>query len=249
VVAGRAARAYLQDDIRAAMSATAPALMAAAAGVGFGHAVMPDHWAPLAIVGRTQRYPLRRIARLSGLAGVAHVLVSVLLGALIIAVGLQFRSIVEDAQGFIVGGVLIATGVAFGIAELTGRGHGHPHAHPRGHARPHTHVHPHSHAHPPAHTQERRGGVASVIVPFGAAASPDLTILPVFLAASAAGAGTAIGSLLAFALVTVATIVALTLLAAAGGSRLRLQCLDRRGNSLAAATLIVVGALVAIGAV
>jgi nickel/cobalt transporter (NicO) family protein len=55
------------------------------------------------------------------------------------------------------------------------------------------------------------------MVPFGAAASPDLTILPVFLAVTAAGAGTAIGSLLSFAPVTIATVVALTLLATAGG--------------------------------
>ena len=34
------------------MSAT-PALLAAAAGVGFGHAILPDHWVPLAVVGRT----------------------------------------------------------------------------------------------------------------------------------------------------------------------------------------------------
>ena len=35
------------------MSATTPALLAAAAGVGFGHAVLPDHWVPLAVLGRT----------------------------------------------------------------------------------------------------------------------------------------------------------------------------------------------------
>lgn len=74
------------------MSATTPALLAAAAGVGFGHAVLPDHWLPLAVLGRTQNYPLRRVARLSGLAGIAHVLVSLLLGGVLIGVGLQFRS-------------------------------------------------------------------------------------------------------------------------------------------------------------
>ena len=84
------------------MTAT-PALLAAAAGVGFGHAVLPDHWVPLAVVGRTQRYPLSKVARLSGLAGVAHVLVSIVLGAAIIAVGLQFRSTVEHAQNVVVG--------------------------------------------------------------------------------------------------------------------------------------------------
>ena len=66
------------------MSADGPALLAAAAGVGFGHAVLPDHWVPLAVLGRTRRYPLSRVARLSGLAGVAHVLVSIALGAVII---------------------------------------------------------------------------------------------------------------------------------------------------------------------
>ncbi len=30
------------------MSATTPALLAAAAGVGFGHAILPDHWATTA---------------------------------------------------------------------------------------------------------------------------------------------------------------------------------------------------------
>src|ERR1700693_3270537 len=92
----------------------APALLAAAAGVGLGHAVLPDHWVPLAVVGRTQRYPLTKVARLSLLAGVAHVLVSLMLGAIIIAVGLQFRSTIESAQSTIIGVVLILTAVGFG---------------------------------------------------------------------------------------------------------------------------------------
>src|SRR5437764_484504 len=80
------------------MSATAPALLAASAGVGFGHAILPDHWVPLAVVGRTRHYPLLEIARRSSLAGLAHVLLSIVLGAVIIAVGLQFRSDVQKAQ-------------------------------------------------------------------------------------------------------------------------------------------------------
>jgi hypothetical protein len=102
------------------VSAT-PALIAA--GVGFGHAVLPDHWVPLAVLGRTRRYPIARVARLSSLAGVAHVLVSLVLGALVIVIGLQFRSSLEQAQSTIVGSLLIATGVVFLIAELTGHGH------------------------------------------------------------------------------------------------------------------------------
>ena len=62
------------------------------------------------MLGRTRRYPLSRVARLSGLAGVAHVLVSIGLGAVIIVVGLQFRSSIDSAKDAIVGGLLLATG-------------------------------------------------------------------------------------------------------------------------------------------
>jgi hypothetical protein len=228
------------------MSATF-ALLAAAAGVGFGHAILPDHWVPLAVLGRTRRYPLARVARLSGLAGIAHVLVSIVLGAVIIAVGLQFRSSVQRAQDTIIGAILILTGLAFAALELTGRGHGHPHDE-AGHRHAHAQGGLRAHAHAPHESSVGRPGrlhgLAAVMVPFGAAASPDLTILPVFLAATTVGAGAAIGSLIVFAAVTIATIVALTLLACFGGYQVRGRWLERWGNSFTALTLVVIGALV-----
>ena len=222
------------------MSANSPALLAAAAGVGFGHAVLPDHWLPLAVLGRTRRYPPGRVARLSGVAGVAHVLVSIALGAVIIVVGLQFRSSVESAKDAVVGGVLLATGVAFIVLELSGRGHSHVHPHPDHH----------EHNHDPEHSDEGRiRGLASVMVPFGAAASPDLTILPVFLAATAAGVATAVGSVVIFAAVTAGTIVGLTLVATLRGYQIRGQWLERWGNAFTALVLVVIGALVLAGVI
>ena len=240
------------------MSAT-PALLAASAAVGFGHAILPDHWVPLAVVGRTRHYPLSRVARLSGIAGLAHVLVSVLLGGLIIAIGLQFRSTVEHAQNAIVGGLLLATGIGFVVLELTGRGHAHDHDHaddPDGDD-PHrdgahadgAHEHGGGRLTATVPAAARLRGAASIMVPFGAAASPDLTILPVFLAATTAGVGTALGSLVAFAAVTIATIVGLTLIATAGSYQVSGRRLDRWGNTISAATLIVIGALLATGTV
>jgi nickel/cobalt exporter len=216
-----------------------PALLAAAAGVGFGHAILPDHWVPLAVLGRTRRYPLSRVARLSGLAGAAHVLVSIVLGGLIIVVGLQFRAAVQSAEATIVGAILIATGLSFVILELTGRGHHHDHDDAD-----------HGHTHTDG-SGELRGsrlrGVAAVMVPFGATASPDLTILPVFLAAATVGVATAIGALVIFAGVTIGTIVGLTLVAARGGYEIRAQWLERWGNVLTALVLIVIGLLVLLG--
>ncbi len=248
------------------MSAASPALLAAAAGVGFGHAILPDHWVPLAVLGRTRRYPLSRIARLSGLAGIAHVLVSIVLGAVIIAVGLQFRSTVQHAQDTIIGCILIATGIGFLVLEATGHGHHHDHDdHHHDHDDPHhdrddLHHHDHDdggdvrddhdhpgHQHGPDRPGPRLSGLAAVMVPFGAAASPDLTILPVFLAATTAGVATAVGSLAIFAAVTIGTIVGLTLAAARGGYQIQGEWLERWGNIFTAAVLTAIGLLVLFG--
>lgn len=257
------------------------AILAASVGVGLGHAILPDHWVPLAVLGRTRRYPLSKVARLSGLAGVAHVLVSIVLGAVVIAVGLQFRSSVQSAQDTIVGGLLLLTGVGFIAVELLGWGHHHG---PGGHTHaPGDHSHDHhddeheahrpdhdqhggtsgSHGHPleqdtHGHHAHERGVAASargwrragaVMIPFGAAASPDLTILPVFLAAAAAGVATAVTSVVLFAAATIGTIITLTVLAVVGGYQLQGEWLERWGNSITATVLVIIGALVLFGVI
>ena len=232
-------------------------LMAGAAAVGVVHSVLPDHWVPLAVVARTERWSLRRVGRVSALAAGGHVLTSIVLGGVIALVGLQFQKQIETQQGHIVGGVLIITGIGFLVWGLTG--HGHPHDHGSGaehephdrheehdsqhrqehdderagegghhghgsttheeqehdhmhtgvvvatavHAHEHTHSgkkHSHRHHHE-AFVQARTelilthasrgtlvGHLAAVAVPFGVAASPDLSFLPLGLAASAYGA-------------------------------------------------------------
>lgn len=228
---------------------SATALVLAAAGVGFGHAALPDHWAPLALIGRTRREPLGRTVRRSLVAAGTHVLLSLLLGAVLIAVGLRLRATVVHDEGLVVGGLLLATGLVFLVLDLRGHGHGHPHPHPHPHPHDHDHGHDHDHDHgrDHVHSEGRLRATAAVAVPFGAAASPDLTILPVFLAASAYGGAVAVGSLLVFALATIGTIVGLTVAASLGAARLAAPWLERRANLLTAATLLVLGAAVATG--
>lgn len=242
-------------------------LLIASAGVGFGHAIMPDHWAPMAVLARAQRTPLRRVLRQSSLAAVTHVVLSLLLGAVLILVGLRFRATVERHEDLIVGGILLATGAVFAVLELLGRGHqhgdGHEHHshehHDKGHERHdhdrHNHSHEHqshehgAHDHADAHTARSSRDLLALIVPFGAAASPDLTILPVFLAAGALGGGAAAGSLAVFAVVTIATIVGMTSLTVLGGRLLTGPRIDRGANILTAGTLLLIGGLVAAGVI
>lgn len=223
------------------MTSTLP-LLAAAAGVGFGHAVLPDHWVPLAVIARTERHPLRRVMRLSAMAGVAHVLLSLILGAVIITVGLRFSGTVQHHANLVVGCLLLATGAVFLALEFLGRGHHHSsqgHTHDHG---PHTHTHTHE-------TPNRNRRLLAFAVPFGAAASPDLTILPVFLAAGTVGRAASIGSLAVFSLVTLGTMVTLTMIATVGGYRLRAPWIDKGANVITATMLLAIGTLVASGTV
>jgi ABC-type nickel/cobalt efflux system permease component RcnA len=262
------------------MTSALPVLLLASAGVGFGHAVLPDHWVPLAVVARTRKYSLRRVVRQALAASAAHVVISLVLGAVLITVGLQFRGLIQSRQGIVVGGVLVLTGVALLVLELVGRVHGHPHPHshaderaPRDHDHEHDHDHDHEgehyqgHEHAPhglvsyghshdhgrasaehSHAPRRdRGALLALVVPFGAAASPDITALPVFLAASALGFGAAVGSLLVFALATIATITGLTLVSTLGARLFTAPWIDRGANLLTAVVLLVIGGFVASG--
>jgi nickel/cobalt transporter (NicO) family protein len=218
------------------VAATVP-ILAAAGGIGLAHSVLPDHWLPMAVAARARRDPLSRVARLSLLAGAAHVAVSVVLGGVIIAVGLSLRSVIESRTNLIVGAVLVLTGLAFLLAEATG--HTHHHEDDHHHADHDDHYHGIGEGHRPT----PRG--LALLIPFGAAASPDLTILPVFLAAATLGPGAAIGSLIVFTIVTVSTFVGLTTLAVAGSYQLTSRWLDRYANTMTAVALIAVGALIA----
>lgn len=226
-----------------------PLLLIAAGTVGFLHSILPDHWVPLAVVGRTQRWSIARVARVSLLASVGHVLTSIIIAGIIALVGLQFRHTVETQQGHIVGIVLVLTGIGFLVWGLTGHGHDH-HDHDHDH---HDHEHAEHLDHEHMHGAETvQGGTlarrfAAIAGPFGAAASPDLTILPVALAASAVGIGTVVGCLISFTLVTLATFVTLTVAATLAGYQIKGEWLEEHGNLLTAVVLIGIGIAVYVG--
>ncbi len=230
-------------------STSVPLLLGAAAVVAILHSILPDHWVPLAVVGRTQRWSLFRVARVSALASAGHVVASVVLAGIIAAIGLQFQRQLETQQGHIVGAVLILTGVGFLIWGLTSHSHDHDHGHSHDHETAHAHEESHTqtgHAAPPRQqTLARR--LAAIAVPFGVAASPDLTILPVALAASAVGRGAVVGVIVVFALLTMATFIGLTVLATLAGYQIKGEWLERHANTITAVVLIAIGVVAYIG--
>lgn len=265
-------------------SASLILLVGAAGLVAVVHSVLPDHWVPLAVVARGQRWSLWRVGGISGLAAGGHVLASLILAGAIALVGLRFQREIESQQGHIIGVILVLTGLGFLTWGLTGHGHAHGHEHAEngadheehghGHAHAptmaiagdHEHQHVHAaliHSHPHSHDAyvENRAEViahrsqqqtlaarlAMIAVPFGVAASPDLTIMPVALAASAYGARAVALVLAVFALITMATFVGLTVVATAVGYQFKGEWLERNANTITSLVLIVIGVVAFVG--
>jgi nickel/cobalt exporter len=236
-----------------------PLLLVAAGSVGFLHSILPDHWVPLAVVARTQRWSLLRVARISLLASVGHVLTSIILAGIIALVGLQFRSTFESEQARIVGTILVLTGIAFLLWGILGQDHHHE---DRAHeliagsapVTPH-HDHDEQHDHSPTHSHDARTPdsatrrLAAIVVPFGAAASPDLTVLPVALAAAAISLAAVGGVLLVFSLATLVTFVVLTVTATVAGYQVKGEWLEEHGNAIAGVVLTLIGIAVFTGLV
>lgn len=159
------------------MTATSvPLLLAAAAGVGIAHSILPDHWVPLAVVARSNRWSLGRTAKVSFLASLGHVAVSLVLGVILAAAGLALRKTIVAEEGQIVGGVLVLTGLGFLIWALLTRGHGHSHVHGHGH----THLHLHDHS-APAHDHEEAASAVGVGAAIGTLVTFALATLCTFV--------------------------------------------------------------------
>lgn len=227
-------------------------LLGAAAVVAIFHSILPDHWVPLAVVARTQRWSIAHVVRVTFFASIGHVITSLILAGILALIGLQFQKEIDTQQGHIVGAVLILTGVIFLIWGWVGAGP-HQHNHNKGHTHDHSvsHTHDHDHPHEHQHNDRKEQSVikrlAAIAVPFGVAASPDLTILPVVLAASAVGTAAVLSVLSVFALFTIGTFIGLTVLATLAGYQIKGDWLEKNANTITCLVLIAIGFVAYVG--
>lgn len=229
-------------------------LLFTVAAVGVLHTLVPDHWAPIAVLARGQGWSRERTARAAALAGFGHVTSTLLLGILVWAVGaavaVHYSNLVNRAAAF----ALIAFGAWFALSawrEMRAGhheerlGHAHPHRHPDGTQ----HVHWHEHAEPDwhvadgvavlhEHTHAISGRTALLLI---LGSSPMIEGLPAFFAAATYGAALLIAMALIFALSTIVTYVVISTLAITQLERLSLGPLERYGEVLSGTLVAIVG--------
>ncbi len=130
-------------------------LLGTAASIGFVHTLIGvDHSLPFIVIGKAQRWTYRKVLLITTLCGVGHVLSSVLLGFVGIALGVAVERLewIEGGRGELSAWLLIGFGIAYAswafYRYLRSRPHAHSHFHEDSQAHAHEHGHTNEHLHP-----------------------------------------------------------------------------------------------------
>jgi len=193
----------------------------------FLHAALPTHWLPFVLVGRAQRWRTGRILGAVTLAGLAHIVSTALIGALIVAAGLALDQWIGGLLPHLSAAMLFLFGT-FYLARATLR-------------RPATAGGPEVEPVEPAVSD--RAALLGLIVMM--AVSPGEVLLPIYLSSAAEGIAALALLTLTFAAGTVLGMAVFTGLASAGASILRLERWARYEGAVLGVALIALGLLVA----
>lgn len=158
-------------------------LCATAASVGFLHTIFgPDHYVPFVAMARIGRWSLVRTVVITLACGVGHVLSSVVLGVVGIAVGVAVLGLetIEATRGSIAAWLLLAFGLALLVWGLhrayRNKPHTHLHAHADGDVHEHEHTHANEHTH--VHAAPKAPGGLSPRAPAGLSPPPPADASP-----------------------------------------------------------------------
>lgn len=224
--------------------------------VGGLHTLLgPDHYVPFVAMSRAGGWTTRKTLVVTVLCGLGHVLSSVLLGSVGIALGLAVNRLegIEAARGGIAGWLLIGFGIvylAWGLVYgLRGRSHSHPHVHADGtmHTHPHSHDTAHLHPHAPASTT-RLGTMTPWILFTIFFFGPCEPLIPLLMyPAAEASLGGVVVVTLVFSLATLATMVAMVGLLVSGVRLVKFPFLERFNHAFAGGLILACGAAIKLG--
>ncbi|MHC4504328.1 MAG: sulfite exporter TauE/SafE family protein [Planctomycetota bacterium] len=223
-----------------------------AALVGFGHTLLgPDHYVPFIVLSKARGWSTGKTAAITALCGAGHVLSSVALGGIGIAVGAAVFKLegAESARGEIAAWLLFSFGLAYTVwgVHRAIRNRAHTHVHPHGGTDSHGHEHEHSHdgEHAHVHASESAGvtpWILFLVFVFG----PCEPLIPVLMyPAATTGSWTQVASVaLVFSAATIGTMLCVAMAGRVGMSWVPLKKLARYSHALAGAAILACGAAV-----
>ena len=219
-------------------------LAGTAATIGFVHTLLgPDHYLPFIVLSKARQWSRRKTAFITFLCGLGHVLSSIVLGFIGIALGIAVFSLekIETFRGEIAAWMLIAFGFTYFVwglhRALRGRRHTHIHLHQDGEAHEHDHNHLGGHTHVTDYRKLTPWVLFTIFV-FG----PCEPLIPLIMYPAARHSVPGVVAVaLIFGLVTISTMMAVVMTSHFGLEKLPMQKLERYSHALAGFAIFASG--------
>jgi nickel/cobalt transporter (NicO) family protein len=216
---------------------TREVLLGTAASVALLHTLIGvDHYLPFVVLGRARNWSMRKVAGLTALCGLGHVIGSILLGVIGIGLGTAVGELeaVESVRGELAAWGLIAFGLAYTTWSVVRLRRGKTHSHAHVHADGSTHDHEHGHEKEHLHAHNAGGSISfwSLFIVF--ALGPCEPLIPVLMAPAFAHDWWLVAEVTGlFAAVTIGCMVTMAVLGAKGLSFARFDGVERYTGVLA----------------
>ena len=221
-------------------------LAVTAASIGIIHTLTgPDHYLPFIVLSRARKWSRSRTLVVTGLCGVGHVLGSVILGVLGIALGLAVGQVeaLEGVRGDMAAWLLISFGLVYLVWGLRKVNRDRMHVHAHRHLDGTLHTHDHSHHHEHSHPHEDGGGKLTpwalfIIFVLG----PCEPLIPILMYPAARhNIGGLVLVTTIFAAATIGTMLAIVMIAVRGGRLLPMHWMERYTHPLAGLAILCSG--------
>jgi len=215
--------------------------------LGFFHTLIgPDHYLPFIAMAKARHWPLKKTLLIAFFSGLGHVLSSVVLGFLGLALGIAVSKLelAESWRGNAAAWLFIGFGFAYLVWGLHRAIKNKPHRHLHFHADGETHEHLHQHESDHVHVHERKEKanitpwVLFTIFVFG----PCEPLIPLVMYPAARHSILGVVVLAsAFAIATIATMLTIIALSSWGLRLVKLGPLERYAHALAGAAILISG--------
>lgn len=221
-------------------------LSVTAISIGFIHTILgPDHYLPFIVLSQAKKWSVKKTMLITFLCGIGHVMSSVILGLIGIAIGISVTKLVsvESFRGNIAAWLFIAFGLVYMIISVRNlvkkRKHSHSHFHLDGEKHYHDHDHYDEHTH--IHHDEvvnTTPWILFLIFVFG----PCEPLIPLVMYPAAENniSGAVLVSIL-FSVVTITTMMSIVMAFKLGLNKINLKPVEKYSHLIAGAMIFFSG--------
>jgi len=219
-------------------------LIITAASIAFLHTVLgPDHYLVFTAMGKARGWTLGKTLRITLYCGIGHVLASIALGLVGLAMGAELAKLmaIEHVRGDLASWALLAFGLVYMVWGLrrAARDKTHSHVHAHGDL-VHEHEHDHHGEHTHVHAEAGRASITPWALFIVFILGPCEALIPLFMYPAAESSnGLVMTVALVFGLVTLATMLLCVAATTIGLNRLRLPSMHRYTHAVAGGAIAV----------